>query len=435
MAGTVAIVGRPNVGKSALFNRLVGRRLAIVDATAGITRDRLGAAAEWKGVRFTLTDTGGIVPDPAEPLVEQVRLQAEVAIAESDVLLFVVDVMDGPTPLDQEVAERLRPAAAKVVCVANKCDNAELAASRHEFARLGLGEVFGASALHGLRIAELLDEVVRRLPRRGAAEAESEAGVRVAIVGKPNVGKSSFINALLKQKRLVVDSAPGTTRDAVDVAYRGPHGERFVLIDTAGIKRKRSTKEAVEKYSAIRSEEAIERCNVAILMLDASAGVTTTDAKIAHLIEGARKGCVIAVNKWDLVEELTQKEYTAQLLVRLPFLSHCPVLYTVATVGTNVGRALGRARKVVEAGAIKIGTGRFNELVATAVKAHQPPVVRNRRLKIYYATQSGTNPPAFLLFVNDPVLVKADYLAYLVGRIRAVEPYEGSPVVLRLRRR
>ena len=434
MAGNVAIVGRPNVGKSALFNRLVGRRLAIVDSTAGITRDRLGAAAEWRGVRFTLMDTGGIVPDPAEPLIEQVRLQAEVAIAESDVLLFVVDVTDGLTPLDEEVAELLRPAADKVVCVANKCDNAQLTELRHEFARLGFGEVFGVGALHGLRITALLDEVVRRLPE-ARHDAVEEAAVRVAIVGKPNVGKSSFVNALLRAKRLVVDAAPGTTRDAVDVAYRGPHGERFVLIDTAGIKRKKSTKAAVEKYSAIRSEEAIARCDVAILMVDAAAGVTTTDAKIARMIASAKKGCVIAVNKWDLVEGLKQKDYTPQLRGRLPFLDHCPVLYTVATRGTNVGRALGRARKVHERGAVKIGTGRLNELVAQALKAHQPPVVRNRRLKVFYATQTGTNPPTFLLFVNDPALAKADYLAYLTGRIRAVEPYEGNPVVLRLRRR
>ena len=344
------------MGKSALFNRLVGRRLAIVDRVAGITRDRLGAEAEWHGTQFTLTDTGGIMPEPDEPLVEQVRLQAEVAIAESDVLLFVFDAMTGLTPLDEEVAALLRPVAARVVCVANKCDNEPLSESRHEFAPLGFGEVFGVSALHGLQINALLDEVVRRLPE--APEAEKEpAALRVAIVGKPNVGKSSFVNALLKTKRLVVDAAPGTTRDAVDVAYRGPHGERFVLIDTAGIKRKKSAKVAVEKYSAIRSQEAIARCDVTILMIDAAAGMTTTDAKIAHMVEQARKGCVIAVNKWDLIEGLRQKDYTPQVYERLPFLAHCPVIYTVATRGTNVGPALGRARKVFERGAIKIGTG------------------------------------------------------------------------------
>lgn len=434
MAGKVAIVGRPNVGKSALFNRLVGRRLAIVDSAAGITRDRLGAEAEWQGVRFTLTDTGGIVVDPDEPLVEQVRLQAEVAIAESDVLLFVLDVTDGLTPLDQEVAGLLRPVSARVVCVANKCDNAQLDEQRHEFAVLGLGDVFGVSALHGLRIGTLLDEVVERLPEPGEAAAEA-AAVRVAVVGKPNVGKSSFVNALVREKRLVVDAAPGTTRDAVDVAYRGPHGERFVLIDTAGIKRKRSTKVAVEKYSAMRSEGAIARADVAILMIDASAGVTTTDAKIGHMVQEHRKGCVIAVNKWDLAEELKQKEYTPQVYERLPFLAHCPVLYTVATKGTNVGRALGRARKVFEHGAARIGTGRLNELIEKALARHQPPLVRNKRLKVFYATQTGTNPPCFLLFVNDPGLAKPDYLAYLRNRIRTVEPYEGSPIVLRLRPR
>ncbi len=435
MAGKVAIVGRPNVGKSALFNRLVGRRLAIVDSAAGITRDRLGAEAEWQGVRFTLTDTGGIVVDPDEPLVEQVRLQAEVAIAESDVLVFVLDVMDGLTPLDHEVAGLLRPASARVVCVANKCDNAQLDEQRHEFAALGLGDVFGVSALHGLRIGALLDEVVRRLPDAGEAAEDAAAAVRVAIVGKPNVGKSSFVNALVREKRLVVDAAPGTTRDAVDVAYRGPHGERFVLIDTAGIKRKRSTRVAVEKYSAMRSEGAIARSDVAIVTIDASAGVTTTDAKIAHMVEAHRRGCVIAVNKWDLAGGVKQKEYTPRVYERLPFLAHCPVLYTVATRGTNVGRALGRARKVFEGGGVRIGTGRLNELIEKALAGHQPPVVRNKRLKVFYTTQTGTNPPTFLLFVNDPGLAKPDYLAYLRKRIRAVEPYEGSPIVLRLRPR
>ena len=434
MAGTVAIVGRPNVGKSALFNRLVGRRVAIVDRVAGITRDRLEAAAEWRGVRFAVTDTGGIVPDPKEPLVEQVRLQAEVAIAEAAVVLLVLDVTDGITPLDEEVAGLLRPSSAKVVCVANKCDNERLQEQRHEFARLGFGEVFGVSALHGLRIERLLDEVVRRLPEAREASG-GPAAVRVAIVGKPNVGKSSFVNALVREKRLVVDAAPGTTRDAVDVAYRGPHGERFVLVDTAGIKRKRSTKVAVEQYSAMRAEEAIARCDVAILMIDASAGVTTTDAKIAHTVRQREKGCVIVVNKWDLVEGLRQKDYTPRVRERLPFLSSCPVLYTVATKGTNVGRALGRARKVFEGGAVKIATGRLNEVIGRALKQHAPPVVRNRRLKVFYATQTRTNPPGFVLFVNDPKLVRADYLGYLANRIRAAEPYEGNPVVLRLRAR
>jgi len=434
MAGTVAIVGRPNVGKSALFNRLVGRRLAIVDAVAGITRDRLGAEAEWHGVRFTLTDTGGIVPDPREPLVEQVRLQAEIAIAESDVVLFVCDVMDGVTPLDEEVAALLRPAAARVICVASKCDNERLTEMRYEFSRFGFGDIYAVSALHGLRIELLLDEVVRRLPAAAEAPIEERA-VRVAIVGKPNVGKSSFVNALLNTNRLVVDAAPGTTRDAVDVAYRGPHGERFVLIDTAGIKRKKSTTIAVEKYSAMRSEDAVARCDVTLLMIDASAGLTTTDAKIAHLIDTHRKGCVIAVNKWDLVEDTRQKDYTRRVFDRLPFLTHCSVIYTVATTATNVGRALGRARKVFEAGAVTLGTGRVNDIITKALEAHQPPVVRNKRLKVFYATQTHGNPPTFLLFVNDPKLAKSDYLAYLVNRIRQAEPYEGNPVVLRLRRR
>jgi GTP-binding protein len=460
MAGRVAIVGRPNVGKSALFNRLVGRRVAIVDQVAGITRDRIGAEAEWRGVRFALTDTGGIMPAPDEPLVEQVRLQAEVAIAESDIVLLVCDVRDGVTPLDEEVAALLRPAASRVLCVANKCDNDRQHELRHEFARFGFGDVYGVSALHGLRVGPLLDEVVGRLPVESEAPGEQPA-VRVAIVGKPNVGKSSFVNALLREKRLVVDASPGTTRDAVDVAYRGPHGERFVLIDTAGIKRKKSTRIAVEKYSAIRSEEAIARCDVTILMVDASAGVTTTDAKIAHLVEQHAKGCVIAVNKWDLVAAprrgvrdeaqaggtpagfvqparsagMRQKDYTPQLFDRLRFLTHCPVLYTVATKGTNVGRALGRARKVFEAGAVRIGTGRLNEVIEKAVRGYQPPVVGNRRLKIYYATQTGVNPPTFLLFVNDPKLAKSSYRAYLINRIRQAEPYEGNPVVLRLRRR
>ncbi len=430
----VAIVGRPNVGKSALFNRIAGKRIAIVDRQAGITRDRLGAQVSWRGVGFTLVDTGGIVVDSHEPLIEQVRFQAEVAMAEAEVILFVVDVNDGVNRLDWEVAEMIRKSDKPVILVVNKCDATLDDPRAAEFYSLGFGEMFPVSAIHGLGIGEVMDVVLDNLAETSGRAAEQE-GLRVAVVGKPNVGKSTFINYLLKENRLVVDTSPGTTRDAVDVTYVDDRGRHFVLVDTAGIKRSRRVREAVEKYSFLRSRAAIERCDAAILMIDASAGVTTGDSKIAHMIHDGGKSCVIAVNKWDTVAGHRQKDYTLDVHEQIPLLSYCPVEYTVATEGKRAHRTLDTAMRVFKEGGYQFSTGRLNKIIHDAVENYQPPLVNRRRLKIYYATQVATNPPQILVFVNDRRLMKSQYVNYLVNSIRKECPFTGSPIRISLRGR
>jgi GTP-binding protein len=430
----VAIVGRPNVGKSALFNRIVGRRIAIVDREAGITRDRLGARVNWRGSAFTLIDTGGIVADSREPLIKQVRFQAEVAIAEAEVILFVVDVNDGANRLDWEVGEIIRKSGKPVIPIVNKCDTARDDPRAAEFYSLGFGDVFPVSAIHGLGIGEVMDVVVDNLAGRAGGASEKE-GLRVAVVGKPNVGKSTFINYLLSENRLVVDGSPGTTRDAVDVEYVDDSGKRFVLVDTAGIKRSRRVKEAVEKYSFLRSQAAIERCDAAILMMDASSGVTTGDSKIAHMVHDAGKSCVIAVNKWDTVSGYRQRDYSVYVHERIPLLSHCPIEYTVATEGKRVHRTLNGAIRVFKEGGYQFSTGRLNRIIQGAVDSYHPPLVNRRSLKIFYATQVATHPPHMLVFVNDRRLMKSQYLNYLVNSIRKDYPFTGNPVRISLRSR
>ncbi len=430
----IAIVGRPNVGKSALFNRIVGRRIAIVDRQAGITRDRLGAPAEWNGVRFTVIDTGGIVVNSHEPLIKQVHFQAEVAMAEAQVILFVLDVAEGINRLDREVADIIRKTDKPVILVVNKCDRTLDDHRTAEFYSLGFGDIFPISAIHGLGVGEILDTVVENLPET-AENISVREGIRVAVVGKPNVGKSTFINYLLKENRLVVDDTPGTTRDAVDVTYLDNKGRCFVLVDTAGIKRSRRVKEAVEKYSFLRSQAAIERCDVVVLMLDAMPGVTVGDSKIAHMVHNAGKSCVIAVNKWDTAVEYKQKDYTVHIHEKIPLLNYCPVEYTMATQGKNVGRTLNTALKVFKEGGYQLSTGRLNKIIQSALENYQPPAVNRKRLKIYYATQVGKHPPHILVFVNDRKLVRTQYLNYLINYIRKQQPFTGNPVRLSLRRR
>jgi len=430
----VAIVGRPNVGKSAIFNLIVGKRIAIVDQPAGITRDRLGAPAEWSGVRFTVIDTGGIVVDSREPLIKQVRFQAEVAMAEAQAILFVLDVTEGINRLDREVADIIRKTDKPVILAVNKCDRTLDDPRTAEFYSLGFDDIFPISAIHGLGVGEILDSVVENLPEK-AEKTVGQKGIRVAVVGKPNVGKSTFINYLLRENRLVVDETPGTTRDAVDVTYFDDKVRRFVLVDTAGIKRSRRVKEAVEKYSFLRSQTAIERCDVAVLMIDATAGVTTGDSKIAHMIRNAGKSCVVAVNKWDMAVEYKQKDYTVHIHEKMSLLDYCPVEYTVATQGKHVRRSLNTALKVFKEGGYQFSTGRLNRIIQSALQNYQPPAVNRRRLKIFYATQVGTHPPHILVFVNDRKLMRTQYLNYLINYIRKQQPFIGNPIRLSLRRR
>lgn len=430
----VAIVGRPNVGKSALFNRIVGKRIAIVDRQAGITRDRLGADAEWNGIHFRIIDTGGIVIDSSEPLIKQIRFQAEVAMAEASVILFILDVNDGLTRLDSEVVGIIRKTDKPVIAVVNKCDRTTDDTRIAEFYSLGFSDIFAVSALHGIGIGELLDEVVSKLPEKISKPLEDK-GTKIAIVGKPNVGKSTFINCLLKENRLVVDDAPGTTRDSVDVEYVAPDGRHLVLVDTAGIKRSRKLQEAVDMYSYLRSKEAIERCDTAILILDAYAGVSTGDLKIARMISEAGKGCVIVINKWDTMKEYGKKDYVLHVRDYMPFLSHCPIVFTIATDGKNVNEALKTALDVFESGSVQLPTSRLNKIIEIAVERNQPPLVRRKRLKIYYATQVGVNPPQVLLFVNDKGLIKNPYINYLINTIRKEHSFQGNPIKISVKNR
>lgn len=432
----VALVGRPNVGKSALFNRIARRRLAIVEDTPGVTRDRLYTEVEWSGCRFGLVDTGGYVAHPEDPLVAQVRWQAEQAVAEADVVVFVVDAQTGLVPADREVAEVLRRSGKPVVVAVNKVDTpGDGAAQAAEFSALGLTDPLPVSALHGLWVGELLDRVVQLLPPAVPA-GEEEEPVRVAVVGRPNVGKSSLVNALVGSPRVVVDERPGTTRDAVDTWLR--HRDRpFVLVDTAGLRRRARVKEPLEFYSVRRAQQALDRCHVAVLVVDASEGVTDQDQRIAREAADRGKAMVVAANKWDLVKGVLAEERTKQLYHALRHVSYAPVLFVSAKTGRNVTRVLDAALRADRAHALRVPTGPLNRAVEAAEAAHPAPAdSRGRALKIYYATQVDVRPPTVALFVNDAELATDAYLRHLEARLRERFDFEGTPVrfVLRARR-
>ncbi len=432
----VALVGRPNVGKSALFNRIARRRLAIVEDTPGVTRDRLYTEVEWSGRRFGLVDTGGYVPRPQDPLTEQVRWQAERAVEEADVVVLVVDAQTGRVPADHEVAEVLRRSGKPVVVAVNKVDSpGEGAAAAGEFFALGLGDPIPVSALHGLRVGELLDRVVAHLPAPTPEEVEEEP-VRVSVVGRPNVGKSSLVNALVGSPRVVVDERPGTTRDAVDT-YLRHRGRPFVLVDTAGLRRRARVTESLEFYSVRRAEQALERSHVAILVVDASEGVTDQDQRIAREVTDRGKALVVAANKWDLVKGPLAEERAKQLYHALRHVSFAPVLFVSAKTGRNVARLLDAAVRVDHAHALRVPTGPLNRAVEAAEAAHPAPAdARGRPLKIYYATQVSTRPPTVALFVNHPEVATEAYLRHLEARLRERFDFEGTPIrfVLRARR-
>ncbi len=440
MTGTtlpfVALVGRPNVGKSALFNRILRRRLAIVEDTPGVTRDRLYAEAEWSGRRFGLVDTGGYVARPGDPLGEQVRWQAQQAVAEADVVVLVVDAQSGLVPGDQEVAEVLRRSGKPVVVAVNKADApGDAAAAAAEFSALGLGDPIPVSALHGLRVGDLLDHVVDHLPPPTPGE-EQEEPVRVAVVGRPNVGKSSLVNALVGSLRVVVDERPGTTRDAVDTWLW--HRDRpFVLVDTAGLRRRARVREALEFYSVRRAQEALERSHVAVLVVDASEGVTDQDQRIAREVSDRGKALVVAANKWDLVRGPLAAERAKQLHHALRHVSFAPVLFVSAKTGRNVTRVLDAALQADRAHALRVPTGPLNRAVEAAESAHPAPAdPHGRPLKIYYATQVSTRPPTVALFVNYPEVATEAYLRHLEARLRERFDFGGTPLrfVLRARR-
>jgi GTP-binding protein len=430
----VAIVGRPNVGKSTLFNRLLARRHAIVSDVSGVTRDRLEAPCQWGGREFVLVDTGGLVPGDTEPLVVQVRRQAERAIAEAQAVLFVVDASVGPTPQDAEIADVLRRRARPVLVVANKVDTPQLASGAYEFHALGLGDPIMVSATHGLGIGDLLDAVVAVVPD-AEAPREPEAAVGVVFLGRPNVGKSSLVNALLGEERVIVDSRPGTTRDAIDTPLRYD-GRPVTLIDTAGLRRRSHVDDGVEYYSTRRAQDALERADVAVLVIDALEGIADQDQKIARMVYDAGRASVIAVNKWDLLTGHTLEQVRQVARRQLRFLGEVLVVPTVATQRRGIEELMAAVFRVAQARATRIATGPLNRVITEALRAHNPSAdPTGRQLHIYYATQPTTRPPTIVLFVNDPGLLTPDYQRYLERRLRAGFDLAGTPIRWVLRRR
>lgn len=430
----VALVGRPNVGKSTLFNRLIEEPLAIVEDLPGTTRDRIYADAEWGGIIFVFIDTGGLVPDSADDLEASVRGQVQIAIDEAEVIIFLVDVKEGVTASDLEIAHLLRRSSKPVLLAVNKADNESRRQEAMEFYELGLGDPFPISALHGAGTGDLLDALLKAAPSE--TWDEPTEGTRIAIVGRPNVGKSSLLNAILGRQRMIVSETPGTTRDAVDSVIDW-NEEQVTLIDTAGIRRRGRVEPGIERYSVMRALRAIQRADVALLLLDATEGVTEQDAHIAGYVVDEAKGLVIVVNKWDLVEKdtYTVQEYTFEIRRALKFVSYCPLVFVSATSGQRVKQAIDVALDVQQARSIRIPTGELNRLVGDVVARHAPPSKRGKRLKIYYATQIGVAPPSFVFFVNDPELVHFSYERYLENQLREAYGFEGSPLRITFRRR
>ena len=430
----VAVVGRPNVGKSTLFNKLCGQRLAIVEDTPGITRDRIFANCEWSGHEFMLVDTGGIEPKATEGILAHMREQAEIAIATADVILFIVDVRQGMTDSDSKVADMLRKSRKPVVLAVNKVDNpAKFGNDVYEFYNLGIGDPVAISAASRLGLGDLLDEVVAHFPE-GSGDEEEDDRPRVAIVGKPNVGKSSIINKLLGENRVIVSDIAGTTRDAVDTEIVR-NGTEYVFIDTAGLRRKSKIKEELERYSIIRTVTAVERADVVLMVIDAKEGVTEQDAKIAGIAHERGKATIIVVNKWDLVEkdDKTMARMTEEIRRDLAYMTYAPILFISSKTGQRVDKLFDMIDYVANQAAFRVTTGMLNTVLADAQTRVQPPTDKGRRLKIYYMTQVGVKPPHFVVFCNDRRLFHFSYQRYLENCIRSTFRLEGTPIILSIR--
>ena len=429
----MAIIGRQNVGKSTLLNRLAGRRIAIVENLAGTTRDRIFASVSWQDVEFTVVDTGGLELSMETAVGQGVRQQAEAAITEADVIIFLVDVRGGVTPAEQEIADILRRVSKPIVLVANKADNAKLEAEAVEFYQLGLGEPLAISAYHGRGTAELLDRVVSLLPSLSAVETEQE-GLKVAIVGRPNVGKSMLLNALLGEERALVTEIPGTTRDAIDTLLDFD-GKSVLLIDTAGIRRRGRVVKGIEKYSVLRALRAVERADIVLLVLDATEMVTAQDMHIAGYIQQAAKGIMLVVNKWDLVDDKDTSRYTEYIREQIKFMSYAPVIYVSAKFRQGVSRIMPQANQIYQERLKRLPTATINSVVQQAVASHILPRVGGKRLKVLYATQADVNPPTFVFFVNDPKLIHFSYRRYLENRLRQSFGFSGTSLRLVFKRR
>ena len=432
----VAIVGRPNVGKSTLFNALAGSRISIVQDTPGVTRDRIYADVSWLNYNFTMIDTGGIEPDSGDVILSQMREQAQIAIDTADVIIFIVDVRQGMQDADSKVADMLRRSHKPVILAVNKVDNFEkMMMDVYEFYNLGMGEPLPVSAASMLGMGDLLDEVVKHFPDRVGNDEEDDRP-KIAVVGKPNVGKSSLVNRLTGDNRVIVSDIAGTTRDAIDTPVKY-HGREYVFIDTAGLRRKNKIKEEIERYSIIRAVTAVERADVVLLVIDGTEGVTEQDAKIAGIAHERGKGIIIMVNKWDAVEkdDKTIYRHTEKIRQILSFLSYAEIMFISAKTGQRVQNVYDMIDMVIENNSMRIATGVLNEIVAEAVAMQQPPTDKGKRLKIYYVTQVSVKPPTFVIFVNDKELAHFSYVRYLENRIRDAFGFRGTSLKFIVRER
>jgi len=425
----VAVVGRPNVGKSTFFNYLAGRRISIIEDTPGVTRDRIYAEAEWKNKKFSLIDTGGIEAYSDDYIKQQMVRQAQIAIDTADVIVLMVDIRTGLTAADEDVAVMLRKSAKPVIVAANKADSIGAPpAELYEFYNLGMGEVYPVSSIHGLGMGERLDAIYEHFPEEEGEEDDDDI-VKVAVIGKPNAGKSSIINKLLGEERVIVSDIPGTTRDAIDT-FLELNGKKYNFIDTAGIRRKRKIEEDIEKYSIIRSWAAVDRADVCIIMIDAQDGVTEQDTKIAGYAHEQGKAVIIAVNKWDLVEKTTGtlEEYRKKVQQDLEFMNYAPIVFISAKTGQRVERLFELIDYVFDQASFRIQTGVLNDVLNEAIAMVQPPSDRGKRLKIYYMTQTGVRPPSFVLFVNNAELMHYSYERYLKNNLRRNFGFEGTSI-------
>ncbi len=429
MKPIVAIVGRPNVGKSTLFNKITGKRISIVEDTPGITRDRIYADAEWSGREFTLIDTGGIEPASNDEILLQMRNQANLAIDMADVILFMVNIKEGMTAADNDVASILQKCGKPVLLVCNKVDapgNPPL--EMYEFYNLGVGEPYPVSSVHGLGVGDILDEIIGYFPEDDG-EGEEDDSIKVAIIGKPNAGKSSLVNQILGENRVIVSNIAGTTRDAIDSTYEH-EGQKYVFIDTAGMRKRGKISENVERYSVVRALSAVDRADVCLIMVDAAEGVTEQDTKIAGYAHDQGKASIIVVNKWDIVEKETNtmKNFKLRIKEGFNFMMYAPSVFISAKTGQRVGELFPMIKDVLEQNTKRISTGLLNDVINEAIAMVQPPSDKGKRLKIYYATQASVKPPTFVLFVNNAELAHYSYIRYLENQLRARFGFEGTPI-------
>ncbi len=432
----VAVVGRPNVGKSTLFNKLIGQRLSIVEDTPGVTRDRIYSKCEWRNREFMIVDTGGIEPQSNDVILSQMRRQAEIAIEKADVIVFVTDIKCGVTADDHNVASMLLKSGKPVILAVNKCDSlGEPPLELYEFYNLGLGEPFPISSAHGHGTGDLLDEIFKYFPDENAEDYDEEY-IKVAVIGKPNVGKSSLINRIAGEERVIVSNIAGTTRDATDTVIENEHG-KFVFIDTAGIRRKSKVNEKIEHYSVLRAYMSVDRADVCVIVIDAETGFTEQDSKVAGYAHEQGKACVVAVNKWDAVEKTdkTMQEYRKKLENDFSFISYVPFVFISAKTGQRVEKLFELIKYTFDQNSMRISTGMLNDVLAYATTRVQPPSDKGRRLKIYYMTQPSTKPPTFVTFVNRADLFHFSYQRYLENQIRETFGLEGTPVRFIVRER